>query len=113
MNKRDIGNKYENLACEFLLSNNVKVIDRNFRNRFGEIDIIGIDENSYIVFIEVKYRKNPSMGLAVESVSLKKAKQIQKIANYYIYLNSLFNKDVRFDIVAIDDDKVTWIKDAF
>ena len=54
-NKRNIGTEYEKLAEEYLVKNGVRILEKNFRSRFGEIDLIGYDRE-YLVFFEVKYR---------------------------------------------------------
>ena len=57
MNKRKVGSWYETLACEYLKESGAIILNRNFRARNGEIDIIAKDGN-YTCFIEVKYRKD-------------------------------------------------------
>ena len=61
MNKRFVGKQKEELAAEFLVGRGVKIIDKNFACKVGEIDLIGLD-NGYLVFVEVKYRKNTDYG---------------------------------------------------
>ena len=61
VNKRKIGSLGEDMAVEFLKSRRVKILERNYQNRFGEIDIIAREDNT-LLFIEVKYRKNESCG---------------------------------------------------
>ena len=112
-NKRSLGTFYETVACEFLLSEGFKVLDRNFRLRNGEIDIIGIDTDAYLCFVEVKYRKTKALGTALEAVTFNKAKQVRKMAEFYLYSKRLQDFDVRFDIIAIDGNKLEWIKNAF
>ncbi len=70
-NKRTVGAQYEDKAAQFLESKGVRILERNFRNRFGEIDIIGRDKNTY-VFTEVKYRKDNRLGDPASAVNLKK-----------------------------------------
>lgn len=114
MNKRDVGSEKEEQACSFLLSNNVKILERNFRyHKMGEIDIIGRDKE-YLVFFEVKYRKSDSRGNASMAVNYSKQRQISKTALGYITLKRLsLNTPFRFDVIAIDGDKIEWIKNAF
>ena len=68
MNKRKIGNTYEQMAAEYLQNAGVKIVEKNYRNRQGEIDLIGFD-GECLVFFEVKYRKNASKGAPVEAVT--------------------------------------------
>ncbi|MDO5564572.1 MAG: YraN family protein [Eubacteriales bacterium] len=113
MNKRQIGTKYEEKAILYLKDNGYKILKKNFRNRIGEIDIIALNDD-YICFIEVKERSSKRCGLGMEAVTLKKQKNIIKVAKYYLYINKYnINQNVRFDIVSIDEEKITLIKNAF
>ena len=112
-NKRELGSFYENIACEYLLKNNFKIIDRNFRTKYGEIDLIGFD-GTYLVFVEVKYKKNNKLGYAIEAVTKRKAEQVRKMAYIYLYIKKYsINTDIRFDIISIDNNKLEWTKNAF
>jgi putative endonuclease len=113
INKREIGTFYENQAAEFLAARGLKILERNFRNRQGEIDLIA-KEDSTIVFVEVKYRFDGSAGEASAAVDQKKQRIISKVALYYLYtrLHSL-DLPCRFDVIAIDGEKITWIQNAF
>lgn len=113
INKRIVGTEYENLATRYLSERNVRITDKNFRNRFGEIDLIGYDED-YLVFFEVKYRRNSSSGFPEEAVTYKKMRNICLMAKFYI-TNKKIKEDtkIRFDVVAICGNNVKWIKNAF
>ena len=82
MNKRQTGSEWEQKAADYLAHNGMCIRERNFRNRQGEIDIIGTHDG-YLVFAEVKYRSSPSMGHAAEAVDFRKQKQICRVADYY------------------------------
>ncbi len=112
-NKRAVGDAYEELAVDFLIQHNLIIAERNYRNRQGEIDIIAKD-GAYLVFIEVKYRKNNRMGLPQEAVNVRKQQKIRQTAGYYLYQHR-YGDDVpcRFDVIAIAGTDVCWIKDAF
>lgn len=71
VNKRAAGADKEQLAARYLVDNGYTVLERNFRNKTGEIDIIAKKDN-YIVFVEVKYRSNNKYGYAVEAVNYRK-----------------------------------------
>lgn len=101
------------MVCAYLLSRGVKIVERNFRNRQGEIDIIGYD-GDYLVFFEVKYRAGHSKGSAAEAVGFAKQKKICQVADYYRMLHRCAeDTPLRFDVVAVDLDKVEWIKNAY
>ena len=87
-NKRQTGTSYEIKAEEYLLQNGYKILERNFRNRSGEIDIIAKD-GEYFCFIEVKYRTTNDFGNPFEAVDYRKQNQIRKVANYYCMKNIL------------------------
>lgn len=113
MNKRQTGADKEELAAAFLEERGMRIIERNFRDRQGEIDIIGY-HNKYLVFVEVKYRRNESKGSALEAVGFRKQKQICKVADYYRFLHKLnMNVMIRYDVVAIQGEDIQWIQNAF
>ncbi len=98
--RRDLGKKGEALAVAFLKKKHYKILFRNYRCRFGEIDIIAVHEKT-LVFIEVKTRTSDFFGLPQEAVRQKKQKKISMVAMEFIQRNRLEEKDARFDIVAI------------
>ena len=113
MNKRTIGTKYELIACEYLKSQGYKILEKNFRCRSGEIDIIAEDEK-YLVFIEVKYRSGNSCGYAASAVSFRKQQVISRTARFYLMKNNIPDTcPCRFDVVAIDQKEIHLYKNAF
>lgn len=114
MHKTDISNKAELQACKFLISQNVKIIEQNFKALpYGEIDIVAIDEST-LVFIEVKYRKSASFGAAQEMVGQAKQLKIINTANVFLEKNLQYqNYECRFDVIAINNNDIKWIKNAF
>lgn len=97
---KEIGNTGELIAVEHLNSIGYKVIDRNFRSRFGEIDIIARDEK-YIVFVEVKTRYTSIYGSPCEAVNYNKIVKLNKTAEYYILKNKLSKNYFRFDVIEV------------
>lgn len=113
MNKRASGAAWEQKAAEYLASFGMEIKERNYRNRQGEIDIIGRHEG-YLVFVEVKYRRSSEKGRASEAVTLGKQRQICRVADYYRYTHGLGEgTSVRYDVVAIQGDRIEWLKNAF
>ena len=98
---KDRGDYGENCAVKFLKKNGYKIIERNFRSRFGEIDIIA-QKKEYIVFIEVKLRKNDSFGGGAAAVDRRKQERIKKTAAFYLAKMPM-EPNVRFDVVVITD----------
>ena len=111
-NKREIGTKHERIAGVFLEKQGYQILSYNYNTRVGEIDIIARQEG-YLVFIEVKYRKNASSGHPLEAVSIQKQKKICKSAMLYMKKYGLEYMPVRFDVVGILGDKITLIQNAF
>lgn len=113
MNHRQKGAQKEQQVCAYLLSKGINITECNFRCRQGEIDIIGY-EGEYLVFFEVKYRSGQSRGSASEAVGSAKQKRICRVADYYRVLHHCGDSTpIRFDVVAIDGEKLTWIRNAF
>ncbi len=113
MNTRETGAQKEEQVCACLRSKGVRIVARNFRNRHGEIDIVGYD-GPYLVFFEVKYRSGKSRGAAAEAVGAAKQKKICRVADYYRYIhNCVEDTPLRFDVVAVDGENMQWIKNAF
>jgi putative endonuclease len=104
----------EQLAAHYLQEHGLKLIVRNYRSRFGEIDLVMHDGDT-LVFIEVRLRTNASFGGAAASIDARKKKCIINTAQQY--LAGLVNAPpCRFDAVLLDDThgrNMQWIKNAF
>lgn len=115
-NKRELGTEAEKIAANYLLENNYIVVEKNFRCKLGEIDIIANDED-YLVFIEVKYRKTDKKGLPREAVNIYKQRTIIKVAKWYLVKHNLYDSNCRFDVLEMmgdmDNLEINLIKDAF
>ena len=116
MNER--GKSAEDIAVIFLKKKGYKIVERNFRCYFGEIDVIAKDEDC-LAFIEVKYRKSDAFGGAVGAVTSMKQEKIKKTAQLFLQ-KSGEEPIVRFDVVLITGEpdnlkkaKIEVIKDAF
>lgn len=112
-NNRETGGFYEERACEYLKEKGLEILERNFRIRQGEIDIVARDKGT-LVFVEVKYRKSSLAGLPEEAVTYKKQSQISRVALFYLSFHKLpLSTPCRFDVVAIHKDEISWIPNAF
>lgn len=112
-NKRAVGTAYEQKAADYLISAGYQLIEKNYRCRTGEIDLIARD-GGYLVFVEVKYRTDLSAGCGAEAVNLKKQNRIRNAAKCYLFEHKLkWDQPCRFDIVSFTAGERTLIKNAF
>ncbi len=114
-NRRALGNREEASAVSFLESKGCRILERNFRSRSGEIDVIFYDsDGETLCFGEVKYRNNLNNGYPEEAVNLKKQRIICRVSDVYRAKNGLDESlSYRFDVIAIMPDSITWHKNAF
>lgn len=112
-NKRAIGRYYEQKAALYLEKRGVRILERNFRCRMGEVDLIGQD-GKYLVFIEVKYRADTGAGSAAEAVGRKKQRIISRVADFYMLRNGKKQDTAcRFDVMAFEGEEACWYRNAF
>jgi putative endonuclease len=90
----------ERLAAEKLLSMGYDILERNFRCRYGEIDLVA-EHAQELVFVEVKTRRGTAYGLPEEAVNLRKQRKIVEVAHYYIDLHACSERSWRVDVVAV------------
>ncbi len=119
MIRHEHGQHAEQIALTLLQKNNFELLEKNYRCRFGEIDIIA-KRKHLIIFVEVRYRKNSQYGSAAESVTRKKQKKITITAKHYIqeYISTSMDFDYRFDVIAlstldVEQARPHWIKGAW
>ncbi|MGN0319553.1 MAG: YraN family protein [Lachnospira sp.] len=113
VNKRALGTEKEFQAVKYLVDKGYTIVERNFRTRMGEIDIIA-KKDEYLVFVEVKYRSTSRYGNASEAVGIRKQQTIRNVAGFY--LTTRYKRtDIpcRFDVIAINADSITHIQNAF
>ena len=117
LNKQQtFGKKSESIAAIYLKKNGYKILEQNYRTKFGEIDIIAKDKDT-LVFVEVKARNSNRFGNPKWAVTSKKQKKISMLALFYIKSTKQKNVKARFDVVAItstkDKPSIEIIKNAF
>lgn len=95
-----IGRQGEDIAADWLRSHNYTIVTRNYRQRFGEVDIIA-RQDEWLVFIEVKTRSSDRFGSPLDSVTEKKQQQLSRIANDYLSRNDVRDVPCRFDVVSV------------
>lgn len=112
-NKRTTGSHYEQQVAAFLEKQGFEILEMNFRCKSGEIDIIARD-GSYLVFVEVKYRRSRTAGNALEAIDARKALQVRRIAQVYLYQKRYpETTPCRFDAAGVNGTTITYIKNAF
>lgn len=106
------GSDAETAAIGYLQQQGLKLVDRNYHSRRGEIDII-MEDTGALIFIEVKYRQSEQFGSAAEMVTPQKQQKIITTALHYLQQHKL-DRACRFDVVTITPKNgVQWIKGAF
>jgi len=106
------------MAFEHLSANGLALVDRNFRCRMGEIDLV-MRQSNHLVFIEVRYRKKNRYASAAESVDTHKQRKLAQAALAFLGRHPEYRDHImRFDVVAFDatsNDHCTlqWLQDAF
>lgn len=107
----------EDLACEYLRARGLRVLERNYRSRRGEIDIV-LSAGEALVFVEVRYRSRSDFGSAAESVDGRKRARLVAAARHFLQ-HRAEGRDLpcRFDVIAVSPSAgsghIEWIRDAF
>ena len=109
------GRSAEEQARRHLEQRGMQLLERNYRCKLGEIDLI-MQDGKALVFVEVRYRKSDRFGSAVESITTKKQGRLLATANHYLQRKRA-SASCRFDVVGITgqhaDTRIEWIRDAF
>lgn len=109
MNNIEKGNFGEMVAAMYLEKQGFEIVERNFRCRLGEVDII-CKKNNQIIFVEVKTRTTNNYGAPSEAVNKEKKNKIRKVAALYMMSEKITNYQVKFDVMEIS---LNFIEDAF
>lgn len=114
--RKKLGSEAENIAAGYLESQGLKILERNHRNKIGEIDLIAKDGDIFVI-VEVKAKTGVGRGSPEEMVNFYKQRKLIKTAESYFMLNKTDNPDWRIDVVAVEyglfgDYKINWIKNA-
>ncbi len=119
-NSRSRGQHAEQACCDYLKQQGLKLLDKNYQGRRGELDLVMKDNNT-VVFIEVRFRKSNTFGSALESVTASKQEKLRMTAEQYLQQETRLT-DGRFDVVAMSEKSQNngsevytfeWIKNAF
>lgn len=112
-NYRKIGADYEKIAAGYLEEHGYEILEYNYRNRTGEIDLVA-KEGEYICFVEVKYRKDTSQGSPLEAVTWRKQLNISRVAKHYLLTHGYSEwTSCRFDVIGITGEEIELVKNAF
>lgn len=107
---KQTGDYGESLACEFLRKKSFKILERNFRIRGGEIDIIAQDPTGDLVFVEVKTRHTHEYGDPAEAVTPWKINFLIRASQFYVLKHNWQNKPLRIDVICVDFTKENFIE---
>lgn len=107
-----MGEAAEARACAYLQTQGLRLLERNYRVRGGEIDLVMQAGDGTLVFVEVRARSRATHGGAAASVHGRKQARIILAARYYLSRLS-HEPDCRFDVVAVDGDALRWLPGAF
>ena len=116
MNRRDRGRGSEELAWDHLRRAGYRLVARNLRTRFGEIDLV-VERGDTLVFVEVRGRASTRFGTPLESVDGRKRRQVARLAADFLARRRLDDRRARFDVVAVEwqygAPKVEHVENAF
>ncbi len=100
-NNREIGGRCEHMAAVYLQEKGYRILEKNYRRKTGEIDLIA-EDGAYLVFVEVKYRRDDRKGEPQEAVTPLKQQRIMRTAQYYmVEQNRPEDTPCRFDVIAV------------
>ena len=101
--KKQLGDRGEDLAADYLEKQGFTIVERNYRARQAEIDIICEDlaGNGDLVFVEVKTRTSASHGSPIESIDPFKINHVKRAASYYLYERGIEDRMCRFDVIGV------------
>ncbi len=114
--RAELGRRGEALATALLEARGLTIVERNFRCRAGEIDLIALDGPT-LVFVEVRSRRGDRLGTPFESVDPRKQARVTRVARHFLATRGFAERDVRFDVVGVrfdaDPPAVEHLRGAF
>ena len=120
LNRRLFGNRQEKYAARYLRQQGLKLLKSNYLCQLGEIDLIMLDSQQQLIFIEVRYRSQELFGSAIESITNRKQTKIRLTATHFLLAHPQYNHlACRFDVIGITPSsighisEIEWIKNAF
>ena len=114
--RRQKGDAAEHAAAQFLKKRGLKITERNYHCRYGEIDIIARDD-SMLIFVEVRCRRHSRFGSAAESVNFRKQQRLVAAASHYLAAVQGSELRCRFDVIEASESDgcfdINWLQNAF
>lgn len=98
--KEDLARAGEAAAAEYLEAHGLRILERNFRCKVGEVDLVAVDGHA-LVFVEVKTRRGTAFGRPSEAVGPAKQARLRRLAAWYLAEKRPPHRDVRFDVVEV------------
>lgn len=104
-NKQVIGKLGESAIASYLTDCGFKILDRNWRTKGGELDLVAVSPSGKIHFVEVKTRSSLAFGHPLEAIDREKAHRLQKLALAWLVTNKHFGCDYQVDVAAVTLNK--------
>jgi putative endonuclease len=108
----DLGVTGEDRAVSLLVRSGLRIIERNYRCKVGELDVVALDGDT-LVFVEVRSRQTTTYGSALEAVGWHKQRKVARVAQQYIAFRRPAFATARFDVVAITGHQIVHVRDAW
>lgn len=108
----DVGLGGEEKALAYLVENGFTPLAKNFRTRYGEIDLV-VEKKNVVVFVEVKFRLHRQFGFPEEAVGFLKQKHLIKAALIFLSSFKMSDRQIRFDVVSVEPDSIKHFENAF
>jgi putative endonuclease len=108
----EVGATGEDRAADHLVRSGYRIVERNYRCKLGELDVVARD-SGVLVFVEVRSRRSADFGCALDAVSWYKRKQVSRVAMSYIAYRRPRFTEARFDVIAITGSELVHVKDAW
>lgn len=96
-----VGKNGEQVVCDYLQTNGYRILERNWRIKDGEIDLVALSPEQVIVFVEVKTRTSTSFGTPVEAISRQKLYRMQRLALAWLAMNQRLGAQYRIDVAGV------------
>lgn len=107
-----VGANGEERAASLLVASGMRIVERNYRCKLGELDIVARDRDT-LVFVEVRSRQSVAFGSAMDAVGWVKQRKVTRVAQQYIAARRPRFETARFDVVAVTGNEIVHVRDAW